>query len=144
MSQNARDRASWDPQDMSGPAETVTVVDDAYKNSLPGGIEVVILNPMSIRILITANLRVLHESASDTVLDGGRLAFLDRPEASARQAHLLWKKREWCILAGFARPMVSMVVVMYNDIVLDLFMIRTFFLFSHTIKEKISQEDHDR
>ena len=43
-------------QQMSGPVGIVTVVDDAYKNSLPGGIEVVILNLMNICILITANL----------------------------------------------------------------------------------------
>lgn len=60
---------------MSGPVGIVTVVDDAYKNSLPGGIEVVILNLMNICILVTANLGIMN-LLPIPALDGGRLVFL--------------------------------------------------------------------
>ena len=64
-------------QQMSGPVGIVTVVDDAYKNSLPGGIEVVILNLMNICILITANFRD-HEPASDTGAGRRKTCISDR------------------------------------------------------------------
>lgn len=101
-------------QQMSGPVGIVTVVDDAYKNSLPGGIEVVILNLMNICILITANLGIMN-LLPIPALDGGRLAFLI--VEAVRGKRIPPEKEGMVHFAGFALLMVLMVVVMYNDIV---------------------------
>ena len=71
-------------QQMSGPVGIVTVVDDAYKNSLPGGIEVVILNLMNICILITANLGIMN-LLPIPALDGGRSSSCSSRQSPAMQ-----------------------------------------------------------
>ena len=99
---------------MSGPVGIVTVVDDAYKNSLPGGIEVVILNLMNICILVTANLGIMN-LLPIPALDGGRLVFLALE--AVRGKRIPPEKEGMVHFAGFALLMILMVVVMYNDIV---------------------------
>lgn len=98
---------------MSGPVGIVTVVDSAYQQAKPEGIQVVLLNILNIGILLTANLGVMN-LIPFPALDGGRLIFLFIE--AIRGKRVPPEKEGMVHFAGFALLMVLMVVVMYNDI----------------------------
>lgn len=98
---------------MSGPVGIVTVVDSAYQQAKPEGIQVVLLNILNIGILLTANLGVMN-LIPFPALDGGRLIFLFIE--AIRGKRVPPEKEGMVHFAGFALLMVLMVIVMYNDI----------------------------
>lgn len=98
---------------MSGPVGIVQVVDSAYQQAKPSGIQVVILNILNIGILLTANLGVMN-LIPFPALDGGRLVFL--LVEAVRGKRVPPEKEGMVHFAGFALLMILMIVVMYNDI----------------------------
>lgn len=98
---------------MSGPVGIVSVVDNAYQQAKPAGMQVVWLNILNIGILLTANLGVMN-LIPFPALDGGRLIFLF---IEAIRGKRIPPEKEGIVhFAGFALLMILMVVVMYNDI----------------------------
>lgn len=100
-------------QQMSGPVGIVQVVDNAYQQSKPSGISVVLLNLLNIGILLTANLGVMN-LIPFPALDGGRLVFL--LIEAVRGKRVPPEKEGMVHFAGFALLMILMIFVMYNDI----------------------------
>ncbi len=98
---------------MSGPVGIVSVVDSAYQQAKPEGMQVVWLNILNIGILLSANLGVMN-LIPFPALDGGRLIFLFIE--AIRGKRVPPEKEGMVHFAGFALLMVLMVVVMYNDI----------------------------
>lgn len=98
---------------MSGPVGIVDFVDNTYKEAVPAGWSIVILNLMNIAILLSANLGVMNLLPLPA-LDGGRLVFLF--VEAIRKKRVPPEKEGMVHFAGFALLMVLMVVVMYNDI----------------------------
>lgn len=91
----------------------VQVVDSAYQQSRPSGVQVVILNLLNIGILLTANLGVMN-LIPFPALDGGRLVFL--LIEAIRGKRVPPEKEGMVHFAGFELLMIRMIFVMYNDI----------------------------
>lgn len=100
-------------KDLSGPVGIVTVVDDAYQESLQYGIATVVLNLMNLCVLVTANLGIMN-LLPIPALDGGRLVFLILE--AIRGKRIPPEKEGFVHMIGFAALMVLMVVVLFNDI----------------------------
>lgn len=98
---------------MSGPVGIVDTVDNIYKESAPGGWQIVVLNLLNIAVLLSANLGVMNLLPLPA-LDGGRLVFL--VVEAVRRKRIPPEKEGMVHFAGFALLLVLMAVVMYNDI----------------------------
>lgn len=99
--------------DVSGPVGIVTVVADAYEQSMADGIYYVFLNMMNIAILLSANLGVMN-LLPIPALDGGRLVFLIIELIRGKKVD---PKREGMVhFIGLMCLLGLMVLVMANDV----------------------------
>lgn len=99
--------------DMAGPVRMVSIIDDTVKETIPYGIETMILTLMNLCVLLSANLGVMN-LLPIPALDGGRLVFLIIEGVRGKPID---KEKEGMVhLAGMAVLMGLMIVVLFNDI----------------------------
>ncbi len=100
-------------QEVSGPVGIVTVVADAYEQSMADGIYYVFLNMLNIAILLSANLGVMN-LLPIPALDGGRLIFLVIELIRGKRVN---PEREGMVhFIGLMCLLALMVVVMASDV----------------------------
>ena len=99
--------------DMAGPVRMVSIIDDTVKETIPYGIETMILTLMNLCVLLSANLGVMN-LLPIPALDGGRLVFLI---IEAVRGKPIDKEKEGMVhMAGMAVLMGLMILVLFNDI----------------------------
>lgn len=98
---------------LSGPVGIVTVVDDAYQQSRPGGISAVVMTLLNLAILLSANLGVMNLLPLPA-LDGGRLIFLFIE--AIRGKRVPPEKEGMVHMIGLLLLFALMIFVMFNDI----------------------------
>ena len=100
-------------QDLSGPVGVVEIISDAYEESAPQGLLIVVLNMLYLVVLLSANLGVMN-LLPIPALDGGRLVLL---AAEALIGHKVNARVEGMLnFVSMALLMLLMAVVMFNDI----------------------------
>ncbi len=99
--------------DVSGPVGVVDVIGDTYEESKADGPLYIWLNLMNVAILLTANLGVMN-LLPIPALDGGRLVFLLLE--AIRRKRVNPETEAKIHFAGLMVLLVSMVVVMFNDV----------------------------
>jgi regulator of sigma E protease len=99
--------------DVSGPVGVVDVIGDTYEESKSDGLLYIWLNLMNVAILLTANLGVMN-LLPIPALDGGRLVFLLLE--AIRRKRVNPETEAKIHFAGLMLLLVSMVVVMFNDV----------------------------
>jgi regulator of sigma E protease len=98
---------------LAGPVGIVQVVDDTYQASVEHGINVVILNLMSITILLSANIGVLNLLPLPA-LDGGRLVFIFLEMIRGKRVS---PEKEGIVhFVGIALLLALMAFIIFNDI----------------------------
>ncbi len=104
--------------DMAGPVRMVSIIDDTVKETIPYGIETVILTLMNLCILLSSSLGVMN-LLPVPALDGGRLVFLFLEVVRGKPID---KEKEGMVhMAGMALLMGLMLLVLFNDISLLFF-----------------------
>lgn len=99
--------------DISGPVGMVSMIDDAYDQTINYGIMSTILTMTSLVIILSANLGVMN-LLPVPALDGGRMLFLIY---EAIRGKPIDREKEGLVnFIGFALLMVLMVFVLFNDI----------------------------
>ncbi len=99
--------------DVSGPVGVVDVIGDTYEESKSDGMLYIWLNLMNVAILLTANLGVMN-LLPIPALDGGRLVFLLLE--AIRRKRINPETEAKIHFAGLMLLLVSMVIVMFNDV----------------------------
>lgn len=104
--------------DMAGPVRMVSIIDDTVKETIPYGIETVVLTLMNLCILLSSSLGVMN-LLPIPALDGGRLVFLLLEAVRGRPID---KEKEGMVhMAGMVVLMGLMILVLFNDISLLFF-----------------------
>jgi len=99
--------------DIAGPVGMVSMIDDAYDQSIDYGIMSTILTMVSLVIILSANLGVMN-LLPIPALDGGRMLFLIYEAIRGKPIN---REKEGLVnFVGFALLMVLMVFVLFNDI----------------------------
>lgn len=99
--------------DMAGPVRMVSIIDETVEETIPYGIETMVLTLMNLCMLLSANLGVMN-LLPIPALDGGRLVFL---LIEAVRGKPIDKEKEGMVhMAGMAVLMCLMVLVLFNDI----------------------------
>ncbi len=99
--------------DMAGPIQMVSIIDDTVDHNLQYGIRVMLLSVANLCVLLSANLGVMN-LLPIPALDGGRLLFL---LIEAVRGKPLDKKKEGFVhMIGMAFLMTLMIMILFNDV----------------------------
>lgn len=99
--------------DMAGPVQMVSIIDDTVDQSLQYGIRAMLFSVANLCVLLSANLGVMN-LLPIPALDGGRLIFL---VIEAVRGKPLDKNKEGFVHAlGMAFLMTLMIVILFNDV----------------------------
>ncbi|MBQ7613663.1 MAG: RIP metalloprotease RseP [Butyrivibrio sp.] len=99
--------------DVSGPVGMVKIVDDAYEEVKPYGIDAVVLTMISLTILLSVNLGVMNLLPLPA-LDGGRLVFQFIEVIFGKPVPA--EKEGFVHMIGMVALLGLMVFVLFNDI----------------------------
>lgn len=99
--------------DMAGPVQMVSIIDDTVDETIQYGLRAMLLTLMNLCLLLSANLGVMN-LLPIPALDGGRLVFLF---IEAVRGKPIDREKEGMVhVIGMAFLLTLMIVVMFNDI----------------------------
>lgn len=100
--------------DMAGPVQMVSIIDDTVDQSIQYGVRAMLFSIANMCVLLSANLGVMN-LLPIPALDGGRLVFL---AVEAVRGKPLDRKKEGLVTAlGMAFLMTLMVVILFSDLI---------------------------